>query len=97
MKYRSPVADEVKALRTHLRNSEDPKVKEIFDRLDFAHIAREQRFFYPFEVQIMDRSNFEESENGRASHAVYKAAQAKMAMHRVMGQLIPQSKENTEE
>ena len=89
VKYRSPVADEVKALRNHLRTTDDPKVKEIFERLDFAHIAREQRFFYPFEVQIMDRSNFEESESGRASHAAYKAAQAKMAMHRVMGQLIP--------
>ncbi len=96
VKYRSPVADEVKALSNHLRNTEDTEIKRIFERLDFAHIAREQRFFYPFEVQIMDRSNFEESESGRASHAAYKAAQAKMAMHRVLGQLIPSSKDGDE-
>jgi uncharacterized protein (TIGR04562 family) len=93
VKYRSPVADEIKALRTALRNTEDPEIKKILERMDFAHIAREQRFFYPFEVQIMDRGDFEESESGRASHTAYKAAQAKMAMRRVLGQLIPSGKE----
>lgn len=97
VKYRSPVADEVRALRSLLRTSQDPEIQKVLERIDFAHLQKEQRFFYPFEVQIMDRVNWEEAESGRASHAVYKAAQAKMAMRRVLGQLIPAEKESAEE
>ena len=97
VKYRSPVADEVKSLRTLLRTSQDPEIQKILERLDFAHLQKEQRFFYPYEVQIIDRENFEEAESGRASHAAYKAAQAKMAMHRVLGQLIPKTDDSSEE
>lgn len=93
VKYRSPVADEVKTLRSLLRTSQDPEIQKVLERIDFAHLQKEQRFFYPYEVQIIDRANFEEAESGRASHAVYKAAQAKMAMVRVLGQLIPRKKE----
>jgi uncharacterized protein (TIGR04562 family) len=76
---------------------EDPELKKALERVDYAHLAREQRFFYPFEVQIMDKANYEESESGRASHAAYKAAQAQMAMKRVLGQLISvASRENDE-
>lgn len=89
IKYRSPVYDEIKNLRALLKNSSDAEIKNAADRLDLSHITKEQRFFYPYEVQIMDSKNYEESENGRASHAVYKAAQAKMAMKRVLGQLLP--------
>ncbi len=88
VKYRSPIFDEVKALRGLMRTSEDPEIKKVFERLDMAHLAKEQRFFYPFEVQIMDKDNFLESESGRASHAAYKNAQAQMAMKRVLGQLL---------
>ncbi len=88
VKYRSPIFDEVKAIRSLVRNSEDSEIRRLIERLDFAHLAKEQRFFYPFEVQIMDIKNFAESESGRASHAAYKSAQAKMAMKRVLGQLL---------
>ncbi|MGZ3696222.1 MAG: TIGR04552 family protein [Bdellovibrionota bacterium] len=90
IKYRSSVFEEVKNLRALLKNTEDQNVKAVMERLDFTQFAKEQRFFYPFEVQIMDLENFEEAESGRASHAVYKAAQTKMAMHRVLGHLLPQ-------
>lgn len=88
VKYRSPIYDEVKNLRAIMRNSQDPESKRVLDRIDFAHLAKEQRFFYPFEVQIMDKDNFLESESGRASHTAYKAAQANVAMRRVLGQLL---------
>lgn len=93
VKYRSPLFDEVKSLRGLLRSTEDPEIKRVLERLDLAQLAKEQRFFYPFEVQIIDRENFEEAESGRASHGAYKAAQAKMAMKRVLGQLISSSAE----
>jgi uncharacterized protein (TIGR04562 family) len=97
VKYRSPIYDEVKALRGFVKSVEDPELRKALERVDYAHLAKEQRFFYPFEVQIMDRANYEESENGRASHAAYKANQAQMAMRRVLGQLITASPRETEE
>ncbi len=37
------------------------------------------------------------AESGRASHAVYKAAQAKMAMRRVLGQLLPAERDTQDD
>lgn len=88
IKFRSPVYDDIKSLRAKLRNSEDPEIKALLDRLDLSSFTKEQRFFYPFEVQILDEKAHEEAESGRASHAAYKAAQTKQAMERVLGQLI---------
>ncbi|RZA09552.1 MAG: TIGR04552 family protein [Proteobacteria bacterium] len=91
IKYRNPAYEDVKNLRTHLQqNSSDEEVHRLLDRLDLAQLAKEQRFFYPYEVQIMDKQNFEEAESGQASHAVYKAAQVKKAMKRVLKQLLPE-------
>ncbi len=97
VKYRSPIYDEVKALRGLMKTVEDPEIKKALERIDFAHLAKEQRFFYPFEVQIIDRANFAEAETGRASHSAYKAAQANMAMKRVLGQLITTTPGKTNE
>ena len=97
VKYRSPLYDELRSLRKILRSSEDPEIKKVIERVDFAHLFREQRFFYPFEVQIIDLKNYEEAENGRASHSSYKAAQAQMAMKRVLGQLLGSSAAKTAE
>jgi uncharacterized protein (TIGR04562 family) len=89
IKYRSPVYDDVKTMRSLLKTSEDPEAKRLLERLDLSSLTKEQRFFYPFEVQLFDKRAHEEAENGRASHAVYKAAQTKQAMKRVLGQLLP--------
>jgi len=43
----------------------------------------EYRFFFPFEVQILDRQNYIESRRGRASHTEYKRNQLKSVRSRV--------------
>lgn len=88
VKFRNPVYDDVKALRNALRDVQDPEIKKHVERLDVSKIFREQRFFYPFEVQILDLRNHEEAESGQASHAAYKAAQVQTAMKRVLGRLL---------
>lgn len=93
IKYRNPVYEDVKNIRNHLKGTEDTEVARLIARLDLGQLAKEQRFFYPFEVQIMDAANFEEAESGQASHAAYKAAQAQMAMKRVLGQLLTEARE----
>lgn len=90
IKYRSPAFEELKVLRSHVKAHGDEETRRLVDRLDFGQLAKEQRFFYPFEVQILDRENYEAAESGEASHASYKAAQTKMAMKRVLGQLLPE-------
>lgn len=43
------------------------------------------RFFYPFEVQIMDRATFDAQAVGENSHEAYKARQRNKARERVLG------------
>jgi len=43
------------------------------------------RFFYPFEVQIMDRGTFERQSQGPTAHEAYKERQKKAARERVFG------------
>ena len=88
IKYRNPLYDEVKAIRVLLKSRDEPELKNAFARLDLSQIVKEQKFFYPFEVQIYDRRAYEEAESGRASHSSYKAAQTKVAMKRVLGPLL---------
>lgn len=97
IKFRSPAYEELKQLRAILKTKGDEEVKSLLDRLDFGQFAKEQRFFYPFEVQILDKENYELAESGEASHASYKAAQTKMAMKRVLGQLLPSALEAEED
>ncbi|MCO5143817.1 MAG: TIGR04552 family protein [Oligoflexia bacterium] len=87
IKYRSPVYDDVKSLKQKLKSSDDEEVRKLVDNLDISYLTKEQKFFYPFEVQILEKTDFEEAETGAASHAQYKAAQTKVAMKRVLGPL----------
>lgn len=51
-------------------------------------MLREKRtFYYPFEIQIMDKPSYVESIGGRSRHREYKARQRAMARQRVLGDL----------
>lgn len=63
------------------------EVLQVLDRIDLKHVQREVRFFYPYEVQIMDERSFIENEQGRSAHKEYKRAQRRTAQLRVMGNL----------
>jgi uncharacterized protein (TIGR04562 family) len=62
--------------------------QKIAERIDMKYIQKEIHFFYPFEVQVMDRFSFEENEKGRSAHSEYKKAQLHTALRRVMGSLV---------
>jgi len=47
----------------------------------------ELAFFFPFEVQILDRESYDESRIGDAAHAAYKARQREVCRRRVLGPL----------
>lgn len=56
--------------------------------LQKAHLQSEVKFFFPYEVQILDKNTFVESRSGRASHAVYKARQRYAVKKRLFGSRI---------
>ncbi len=56
--------------------------------LQKAHLHSEVKFFFPYEVQILDKDTFIESRSGRASHAVYKARQRYAVKKRLFGSRI---------
>lgn len=68
-------------------NSDPELVKKIMN-MDMSLIAKDIRFFYPFEVQIMDRETFVENTKGDASHSEYKKTQVKSVIKRLFWALI---------
>lgn len=66
------------------------KVKGVSDALRKVPIMlREKRtFYYPFEVQIMDKQSYVESIGGRSRHREYKARQRAMARARVLRDIV---------
>jgi len=55
---------------------------------DFFKPEINYRFFFPFEIQILDEESFNESREGRASHEEYKKNQICAARKRVLNNVI---------
>jgi uncharacterized protein (TIGR04562 family) len=49
--------------------------------------GEEIRFFFPFEVQILDQESYQQSRGGLAGHEMYKARQKEAVVKRVLGGL----------
>ena len=88
IKLRNPLYDDLKELKGHARAKKlDEEMLKLAERIDLKYIQREVRFFYPYEVQVVDQQSFEENEKGRSAHSEYKRAQLQTALRRVMGTL----------
>ncbi|OFZ19882.1 MAG: hypothetical protein A2X94_14575 [Bdellovibrionales bacterium GWB1_55_8] len=88
IKLRNPLFDILKDLKSEVKgNAAYADLQRTSDRIDLAHIQREVRFFYPYEIQVFDRQSAEDNERGRSAHSEYKRAQVLTAMKRVMGAL----------
>ena len=89
IKYRNPFFQEFNEIKRFAKEQGDES--ELTKRLlalDTSHIAREVRFFYPFEVQITDSESYKQNTAGDASHAEYKRTKTKAAMKRVFWAMI---------
>lgn len=51
--------------------------------------ATMRRVFFPYEIQLIDRENYRNSQQGECSHAAYKQRQLARARVRVLGGLLP--------
>ena len=65
-----------------------PGAKLMARALHKAGMHSEVKFFFPYEIQVLDKASFVESRSGRASHAVYKARQRFSVKKRLFGNAI---------
>ncbi len=90
IKYINPFFHEFQDLRKSakaLKTPDDKLVKKIMS-MNMSLIAGEIRFFYPFEIQVVDQQSHEENTVGRSSHQEYKKAQLESAMERLFKRLL---------
>lgn len=50
--------------------------------------TQEIRFFFPFEIQVLDEASYRQSQAGLAAHAQYKERQREAVRQRVLGALL---------
>ena len=52
-------------------------------------LREKKTFYYPFEIQIMDKPSYIESIGGRSRHREYKSRQRAMARNRILRDILP--------
>jgi len=88
IKIKNPLSDHIRDLKKVARGKTlDPDLAAAIEKVDQKYIQRVARFFYPFEIQVMDETSHAENEKGRSAHGEYKKAQQRAALIRVMGAL----------
>ena len=89
VKLKNPVHEQIKELKAISKDDTVPEsISKQVDRIELKYVPRVIRFFYPYEVQIYDQVSGIENEKGRSAHHEYKRSQVKVAMKRVMGNLM---------
>ena len=89
VKLTNPLYENLWQLKHQAKNQGgDPAWVQLVDAIDLKNVQREIRFFYPYEVQIMDQLSATGNEQGRSAHEKYKLAQIRSAQKRVMGRLL---------
>lgn len=88
IKIKNPLSEHIRDLKQVARGmTVDPVLLAAIDKVDQRYIQRVARFFYPFEIQVLDEVSYHENEKGRSAHVEYKKAQQQAALRRVMGAL----------
>lgn len=89
IKYKNPFMTEFHDLRKLAKKAdESDELRKKILSMDFSLIARDVRFFYPFEVQVVDVDAHKQNTEGEASHQEYKRSQKISAMKRVFRDLL---------
>lgn len=89
IKYKNPFLQEFRDLRKMAKaQGEDNPLAQKLLNMDISLISRDVRFFYPYEVQIIDEKAHKNNSEGEANHQDYKKAQVRSAMKRVFASLL---------
>lgn len=94
IEYKNPFLQEFNELRRIAKGlaSEDNELARRVLNMDISLVARDIRFFYPYEIQIVDSDAFRENSQGEASHQEYKRQQVQSAMKRIFKAMIEHKK-----
>ena len=90
IEYKNPFLQEFNELRRFAKTS-NPEENDLARRvlsMDISLVARDIRFFYPYEIQVVDQDAFRENSQGDASHQEYKRQQVKSALKRIFKPII---------
>ncbi|MGZ3789939.1 MAG: TIGR04552 family protein [Bacteriovorax sp.] len=90
IEYKNPFLQEFNDLR-RIAKKLNPEENELARRvlsMDISLVARDIRFFYPYEIQVVDQVAFMENSQGDASHQEYKRQQVQSAMRRIFKAMI---------
>ncbi len=87
IKYKNPFMKEFNAVRKMAKELDSEIAAKILS-LDTSSIAKDVRFFYPFEVQITDIESHKKNTEGEASHQEYKKKQLVSAKNRLFRPLF---------
>ena len=93
IKYVNPFFKDFNSVREIAKNEDTDLAKKILS-MDISLIAGEVRFFYPYEIQIVDQDSHVNNTIGLASHQEYKKVQLKSAMMRVFHHLLEYKNRN---
>lgn len=90
IEYKNPFLQEFNELKRFAKgfSSEDNELARRILNMDVSPVARDIRFFYPYEIQVVDSEAFLENSQGDASHQEYKRLQVKSAMKRIFKAMI---------
>jgi uncharacterized protein (TIGR04562 family) len=94
IEYKNPFLQEFNDLRRFAKTS-NPQENELARKvlnMDISLVARDIRFFYPYEIQVVDQEAFKQNSQGEASHQEYKRLQVKSAMKRIFKPIIEYKK-----
>lgn len=93
IRYKNPFLNDFSELRKEAKkiskvDKENELAKKVLE-MDMSLISRDIRFFYPYEVQIVDEKAHQINSEGEASHLEYKKSQVQSAAKRLFAGLIP--------
>ncbi len=87
IRIQNPYATSVVAKMEALPSESELELQQVL--LQDLEREKEIRFFFPYEIQIMDRKSYEQSRYGMAAHSKYKRRQLESVKRRVLGDLLP--------
>jgi uncharacterized protein (TIGR04562 family) len=89
IKHRNVFLADFKAVRDYAKQcAPENELARRLLALDLSPLAKDIRFFYPYEVQIVDAENHKINTLGEASHQEYKRAQVRTSMLRLFRHLL---------
>lgn len=88
IRYKNPFLSEFLQIRKEAKADDSSQIAQKILHLDTSLIARDIRFFYPYEIQVVDSQSHAQNTQGEASHIEYKKAQRRSAMKRIFKELL---------